>query len=107
MLLQPLVCVRWGCARGSETSICCVSLKRKLSLSDHPCAGRGLAAASQVQQDLEAVSPCLPQGGIMGIEIYWDCNLDGWFHHCRPKYSFRRLDDKTTNESLYPGYNFR
>ncbi|XP_036132980.1 P2X purinoceptor 7 isoform X1 [Molossus molossus] len=47
------------------------------------------------------------QGGIMGIEIYWDCNLDRWFHRCRPKYSFRRLDDKTTNESLYPGYNFR
>ncbi|XP_006149377.1 P2X purinoceptor 7 isoform X6 [Tupaia chinensis] len=47
------------------------------------------------------------QGGIMGIEIYWDCNLDRWFHHCRPKYSFRRLDDKSTNESLYPGYNFR
>ncbi|XP_012518972.1 PREDICTED: P2X purinoceptor 7 [Propithecus coquereli] len=47
------------------------------------------------------------QGGIMGIEIYWDCDLDSWFHHCRPKYSFRRLDDKTTSESLYPGYNFR
>uniref|UniRef100_A0A5F9D2X2 P2X purinoceptor n=1 Tax=Oryctolagus cuniculus TaxID=9986 RepID=A0A5F9D2X2_RABIT len=47
------------------------------------------------------------QGGIMGIEIYWDCNLDRWFHRCRPKYSFRRLDDKTANESLYPGYNFR
>ncbi|XP_066116711.1 P2X purinoceptor 7 isoform X2 [Saccopteryx bilineata] len=47
------------------------------------------------------------QGGIMGIEIYWDCNLDSWSHHCHPKYSFRRLDDKTTNESLYPGYNFR
>ncbi|XP_021113162.1 P2X purinoceptor 7 isoform X4 [Heterocephalus glaber] len=47
------------------------------------------------------------KGGIMGIEIYWDCNLDGWSHHCRPKYSFRRLDDKTANESLYPGYNFR
>ncbi|XP_049554411.1 P2X purinoceptor 7 isoform X4 [Orcinus orca] len=47
------------------------------------------------------------QGGIMGIEIYWDCNLDRWFHHCRPKYSFRRLDDKTAKESLYPGYNFR
>lgn len=43
----------------------------------------------------------------MGIEIYWDCNLDRWFHHCRPKYSFRRLDDKTSKESLYPGYNFR
>ena len=48
-----------------------------------------------------------PQGGIMGIEIYWDCNLDRWFHHCRPKYSFRRLDDKTAKESSYPGYNFR
>ncbi|KAM5237729.1 P2X purinoceptor 7 [Ctenodactylus gundi] len=47
------------------------------------------------------------KGGIMGIEIYWDCNLDRWSHHCHPKYSFRRLDDKTTNEALYPGYNFR
>ncbi|XP_070372105.1 P2X purinoceptor 7 isoform X2 [Equus asinus] len=47
------------------------------------------------------------QGGIMGIEIYWDCNLDRWFHRCRPKYSFRRLDDKTASESSYPGYNFR
>ncbi|XP_074868384.1 P2X purinoceptor 7 [Carettochelys insculpta] len=45
------------------------------------------------------------QGGIMGIEINWDCNLDKWFFHCSPKYSFRRLDDKTTTE--YPGYNFR
>ncbi|KAM7144628.1 P2X purinoceptor 7 isoform 3-T3 [Macrochelys suwanniensis] len=45
------------------------------------------------------------QGGIMGIEINWDCNLDKWFHRCSPKYSFRRLDDKTTTE--YPGYNFR
>ncbi|XP_005403195.1 PREDICTED: P2X purinoceptor 7 isoform X2 [Chinchilla lanigera] len=47
------------------------------------------------------------KGGIMGIEINWDCNLDRWFHRCRPKYSFRRLDDKTARESLYPGYNFR
>ncbi|XP_004691078.1 PREDICTED: P2X purinoceptor 7 [Condylura cristata] len=46
------------------------------------------------------------QGGIMGIEISWDCNLDSWFHHCRPQYSFRRLDNKSS-ESLYPGYNFR
>ncbi|XP_055003552.1 P2X purinoceptor 7 [Sorex araneus] len=47
------------------------------------------------------------QGGIMGIEIYWDCNLDAWSHSCRPKYSFRRLDDKNAKESSYPGYNFR
>nr|XP_003420347.1 P2X purinoceptor 7 isoform X1 [Loxodonta africana] len=47
------------------------------------------------------------QGGIMGIEIYWDCTLDSWFHRCRPKYSFRRLDDKTNKAAPYPGYNFR
>ncbi|XP_066465700.1 P2X purinoceptor 7 [Tiliqua scincoides] len=47
------------------------------------------------------------QGGIMAIEINWDCNLDKWLHRCSPKYGFRRLDDKKTNEALYPGYNFR
>ncbi|XP_054568325.1 P2X purinoceptor 7-like [Eptesicus fuscus] len=46
------------------------------------------------------------KGGVMGIEIEWDCNLDSWFHHCRPKYSFRRLD-KISSYSLYPGFDFR
>ncbi|KAL6042308.1 hypothetical protein STEG23_012794 [Scotinomys teguina] len=59
------------------------------------------------QEAGENFSEVAVQGGIMGIEIYWDCNLDSWFHHCYPKYSFRRLDDKYTNESLVPGYNFR
>ncbi|XP_053135631.1 P2X purinoceptor 7 isoform X2 [Hemicordylus capensis] len=55
----------------------------------------------------ENFSELAVQGGIMGIEINWDCNLDKWLHRCRPKYGFRRLDDKKTNEALYPGYNFR
>ncbi|XP_036028534.1 P2X purinoceptor 7 [Onychomys torridus] len=59
------------------------------------------------QEAGENFSEVAVQGGIMGIEIYWDCNLDSWSHHCYPKYSFRRLDDKYTNESLVPGYNFR
>ncbi|XP_045441544.1 P2X purinoceptor 7-like isoform X2 [Pipistrellus kuhlii] len=46
------------------------------------------------------------KGGIMGIDIYWDCNLDSWFHHCRPNYSFRRLD-KIPGDSLNPGFEFR
>ncbi|XP_063820491.1 P2X purinoceptor 7 [Pseudophryne corroboree] len=47
-------------------------------------------------------------GGVMGIEINWNCDLDHWVHHgCRPKYSFRRLDDKVVDERLYPGLNFR
>ncbi|NXA49695.1 P2RX7 protein, partial [Nothocercus julius] len=44
------------------------------------------------------------EGGIIGIEINWDCNLD-WMDHCSPHYGFRRLDDKST--SKYPGFNFR
>ncbi|XP_028741718.1 P2X purinoceptor 7 isoform X1 [Peromyscus leucopus] len=59
------------------------------------------------QEAGENFSEVAVQGGIMGIEIYWDCNLDSWSHHCYPRYSFRRLDDKYTNESLVPGYNFR
>ncbi|XP_044514711.1 P2X purinoceptor 7 [Gracilinanus agilis] len=39
-------------------------------------------------------------GGIVGIEIHWDCNLDPWFHSCSPKYSFHRLDDKMTKKAL-------
>ncbi|NWH72886.1 P2RX7 protein, partial [Piaya cayana] len=43
------------------------------------------------------------KGGIIAIEINWDCNLDSWFYDCNPKYSFRRLDDKNT----MPGFHFR
>ncbi|XP_042298073.1 P2X purinoceptor 7 isoform X2 [Sceloporus undulatus] len=55
----------------------------------------------------ENFSEVAVQGGIIGIEINWDCILDKWLHRCRPTYGFRRLDDKKTNEALYPGYNFR
>ncbi|KAM9094377.1 P2X purinoceptor 7-like [Sarcophilus harrisii] len=41
-------------------------------------------------------------GGIVGIEIYWDCNLDAWFHSCSPKYSFRRLEDTMILKSSDP-----
>ncbi|KFO75818.1 P2X purinoceptor 7, partial [Cuculus canorus] len=43
------------------------------------------------------------KGGIIAIEINWDCNLDRWFYDCSPKYSFRRLDDK----KITPGFHFR
>lgn len=48
-----------------------------------------------------------PQGGVIGIQIKWDCNLDPLMHHCLPRYSFRRLDEKESNRTLYPGLNFR
>ncbi|XP_069727062.1 P2X purinoceptor 7 isoform X2 [Phaenicophaeus curvirostris] len=43
------------------------------------------------------------KGGIIAVEINWDCNLDSWFYDCSPKYSFRRLDDK----KITPGFHFR
>lgn len=46
-------------------------------------------------------------GGIMGIEINWNCDLDPWAFNCHPQYSFRRLDDKAVDESLFPGLSFR
>lgn len=47
------------------------------------------------------------QGGVIGIQINWDCDLNRIFHSCLPKYSFRRLDEKESNRTLYPGLNFR
>ncbi|XP_071945266.1 P2X purinoceptor 4-like isoform X2 [Antedon mediterranea] len=45
------------------------------------------------------------QGGVIAIFVNWDCNLDKSWDACRPKYSFRRLDNK--NAKIAKGYNFR
>ncbi|XP_031161635.1 P2X purinoceptor 7 isoform X1 [Sander lucioperca] len=47
------------------------------------------------------------EGGVIGILINWDCNLDRLMQRCLPKYSFIRLDEKESNKTLYPGLNFR
>lgn len=47
------------------------------------------------------------EGGVIGVQINWDCDLNSIFHSCLPKYSFRRLDEKESNRTLYPGLNFR
>lgn len=47
------------------------------------------------------------EGGIMGIQIKWDCNLDRAASHCLPRYSFRRLDTRDLDHNVSPGYNFR
>ncbi|KAK7146172.1 hypothetical protein R3I93_013804 [Phoxinus phoxinus] len=47
------------------------------------------------------------EGGVIGIQINWDCDLNRFFHNCLPKYSFRRLDEKESNRTVYPGLNFR
>ncbi|XP_008058151.1 P2X purinoceptor 4 isoform X2 [Carlito syrichta] len=47
------------------------------------------------------------EGGIMGIQVNWACNLDRAASHCLPRYSFRRLDTRDVEHNVSPGYNFR
>ncbi|XP_075023839.1 P2X purinoceptor 7 [Calonectris borealis] len=55
-----------------------------------------------LQEAKENFSEVAVKGGIIAIEINWDCNLDS-FYDCSPKYGFRRLDDK----KIKPGFQFR
>ncbi|KAJ8379534.1 hypothetical protein SKAU_G00003120 [Synaphobranchus kaupii] len=60
-----------------------------------------------VHEARENFSEMAVEGGVIGIQIMWNCNLDRLFHRCLPTYSFRRLDEKESNRTLYPGLNFR
>lgn len=56
------------------------------------------------QQDFQEMAI---QGGVMAIQINWDCDLDRKATHCVPKYTFRRLDNRESDHNVSPGYNFR
>ncbi|XP_033028316.1 P2X purinoceptor 5 [Lacerta agilis] len=47
------------------------------------------------------------EGGVIGIQIEWDCDLDKPPSECNPHYSFSRLDNKFAEKSVSSGYNFR
>ncbi|TNN29653.1 P2X purinoceptor 3 [Liparis tanakae] len=47
------------------------------------------------------------QGGEIGINIEWKCNLDWGLDYCLPKYSFTRLDAPFVKNAVSRGYNFR
>ena len=44
-------------------------------------------------------------GGMVGIKIAWECNLDVAISKCLPRYKFLRLDN--ANAKISPGYNIR
>ncbi|XP_030621132.1 P2X purinoceptor 7 [Chanos chanos] len=60
-----------------------------------------------VHEARENFSDMAIEGGVIGIQINWDCDLNYLINKCLPKYSFRRLDEKESNRTLYPGLNFR
>lgn len=47
----------------------------------------------------------LPKGGVIGVFINWKCNLDVDPSHCKPTYSFRRLDLR--KDQANSGYYYR
>lgn len=47
------------------------------------------------------------EGGVIGIQIEWNCDLDQAPSECNPHYSFSRLDNKFAEKSVSSGYNFR
>lgn len=49
----------------------------------------------------------LHQGGEIGINIAWICNLDLNVENCVPNYSFTRLDLPFAKNAVSKGYNFR
>ncbi|NWI21257.1 P2RX2 protein, partial [Crypturellus soui] len=58
-----------------------------------------------VEQAGEDFMELAEKGGVIGVIISWDCNLDLPGTECRPRYSFRRLDARAA--SAAPGYNYR
>ncbi|XP_035022581.2 P2X purinoceptor 7 isoform X1 [Hippoglossus stenolepis] len=60
-----------------------------------------------VREAGEKFSDMAVEGGVIGMLIKWDCNLDWLMRRCLPRYSFQRLDEKESNKTLYPGLNLR
>ncbi|PNI12995.1 P2RX2 isoform 4 [Pan troglodytes] len=58
-----------------------------------------------VEKAGESFTELAHKGGVIGVIINWDCDLDLPASECNPKYSFRRLDPKHVPASS--GYNFR
>ncbi|XP_061459256.1 P2X purinoceptor 2-like [Rhineura floridana] len=58
-----------------------------------------------VEQAGENFSDLAEKGGVIGVIINWNCNLDLLDSECNPRYSFRRLDPKWAQASS--GYNYR
>ena len=44
------------------------------------------------------------QGGVVGVIISWDCDLDWGVSGCKPTYAFTNLDVDNDGQS---GFNFR
>ncbi|XP_067866166.1 P2X purinoceptor 1 [Heterodontus francisci] len=58
----------------------------------------------EIKEDFSALAY---KGGIIGIVIDWDCDLDWPERYCKPTYSFHQLYGSLGTETVSSGYNFR
>nr|XP_034996031.1 P2X purinoceptor 1 isoform X1 [Zootoca vivipara] len=58
-----------------------------------------------VEESGQKFSVLALKGGVVGITISWDCDLDWPVRHCKPIYQFHGLYNDDSN--LSPGFNFR
>lgn len=92
---------------------CPLMLQKQRTLPQHSWLGPDLPQVPRDEHPLALEGPSLTpvsvptswQGGVIGVVINWDCDLDLPASKCNPKYSFRRLDPKHVPASS--GYNFR
>ncbi|XP_027481351.1 P2X purinoceptor 1 isoform X1 [Zalophus californianus] len=57
-----------------------------------------------VQESGQNFSTLAEKGGVVGITIDWNCDLDWHVRHCKPIYEFHGLYGE---KNLSPGFNFR
>uniref|UniRef100_A0A452RFT3 P2X purinoceptor n=1 Tax=Ursus americanus TaxID=9643 RepID=A0A452RFT3_URSAM len=57
-----------------------------------------------VQESGQNFSTLAEKGGVVGITIDWNCDLDWHVRHCKPIYEFHGLYEE---KNLSPGFNFR
>ncbi|XP_060115073.1 P2X purinoceptor 1 [Heteronotia binoei] len=57
-----------------------------------------------VEESGQKFSALAQKGGVVGITISWDCDLDWPVRHCIPIYNFHGLYN---DDNLSPGFNFR
>ncbi|CAL8070149.1 unnamed protein product [Calicophoron daubneyi] len=60
---------------------------------------------STIFEEAEADDNLFIKGGVIGIDIQWNCDLDWDVKYCNPTYTFSRLDD--ANAQIASGFNFR
>ncbi|XP_076842460.1 P2X purinoceptor 4a-like isoform X3 [Brachyhypopomus gauderio] len=60
--------------------------------------------AAEAGEDFQTMAV---HGGVMGVQIRWDCNLDLDESRCVPAYTFHRLSIKDPENNVTQGFNIR